>query len=74
MSFRACALATIAAVLSTACAAARKPAFFGDWRVTSFASPGVSALTPEQAATWIGLSATYTEDLASFAEAACANP
>jgi uncharacterized lipoprotein YbaY len=49
-------------------------AVFGEWRVTSFAAPGISALTPKEASAWIGTRANYAEGLALFGEERCDRP
>ena len=74
MNLRPAVVATTAVLLSSACASVRRPTFFGEWRVASFAAPGISALTSEQASSWIGTSATYGEALASFGDAQCTGP
>lgn len=48
--------------------------YFGNWRVTSYKIPGISAMTSKQAAAWVGTAATYRQDLASFGRSSCANP
>lgn len=46
----------------------------GRWQVVDAKQPGISALTPEQARSWIGRSAAFLDSTASFADYRCAQP
>jgi hypothetical protein len=56
-----------------ACRSAGHP-FFGEWRLMSFSSPGVSALSPVEATTWIGTIASYEKNRAAFGKSTCPRP
>ena len=48
--------------------------FMGAWRVTGHRAPGVSAMSPEEAAAWIGRTAEYSGERARFGTEECATP
>jgi hypothetical protein len=64
------------------CASAPKLPVFGDWRVASFdpiAAPGAAApatpgAAPVQTLSWVGLSASFTPQLARFGADRCSAP
>jgi hypothetical protein len=61
-------------VLAAACASAQKLPVFGTWKVTSFATPGVSAHPSVPALSWVGVSASFASEDARFGADHCSSP
>ena len=68
------ALAVVFLVSCVSCASAPKLPVFGNWRIMSYASPGVSASAPVQTLSWVGTSAMFAPDDARFAGQRCSAP
>ena len=68
------AASTVSLVLRIVSSTVPAASVLGEWRVTSFAAPGISALTPRAASAWIGTRANYAQGLALFGEERCDRP
>jgi hypothetical protein len=61
--------------LAVACGRAAPPEpFFGNWRVTSVSTPGVSALSPQTAQGAVGTAAAFSGRRASYGDDRCSGP
>jgi len=47
---------------------------YGEWRVVAFEQPGITALSPAEAKTWIGRAAYFSDSLVTFGDYRCASP
>ncbi|GAB3681197.1 hypothetical protein GCM10028792_27140 [Salinisphaera aquimarina] len=53
---------------------AAEPWYYGVWTVVGSDSPGISAMTTEEAKSWDGSVAHYTADIAEFRKNECSDP
>jgi hypothetical protein len=67
-------LGVLALVQASILLAGPESAAFGKWRVVGHLEPGIAAMSPEQAQTWLGTAAVYSRSAARFGRERCTTP
>lgn len=62
------------ALLAASSSASANQWFLGEWEINEAQFPGITAMTDQEAAVWIGETIVYNKNIAHLVDEACHNP